>query len=42
MDESGVILLIQALINAKIANKWVINTHSHSDFAPNIYYVAHC
>jgi len=24
MDNSGVILLIQALINAKIANKWVV------------------
>jgi len=35
-DELGVILLIQALINAKIANKWVIHSHSHSDFAPNI------
>jgi hypothetical protein len=35
-DDSGVILLIQALINAKIANKWVIKSHSHSDFAPNI------
>jgi len=36
MDDSGVIVLIQALGNAKIANKWVMNTHSHSDFAPNI------
>jgi len=35
-DDSGVILLIQALINAKIANKWVIKSHSKSDFAPNI------
>ena len=35
-DDSGVILLIQALINAKIANKWVIKSHSDSDFAPNI------
>jgi len=29
MDDSGVILLIQALINTKIGNKWVINSHSH-------------
>jgi len=36
MDDSGVILWIQALVDAKIANKWVINTHSHSDFAPNV------
>jgi len=36
MDDSGVIVLIQALIYAKIATKWVINTHSHSDFARNI------
>jgi len=36
MDDSGVILLIQALINAKIANKWAIDSHSHSDLAPNI------
>jgi len=36
MDDSGVILLIQALINVKVANKWVINSHSHSDFPPNI------
>jgi len=41
MDDSVVIFLIQALINAKIANKWVINTHSHSDFAPNIEKIAH-
>jgi len=36
LDDSGVILLIQALISAKIANTWVINCHSHSDLAPNI------
>jgi len=36
MDDWGMILWIQALIDAKIANKGVINTHSHSDFAPNI------
>jgi len=36
MDDSGVIVLIQALGHAKIANKWVMNTHSHSDFAPDI------
>jgi len=36
MDDSGVILLIQAYINAKIANKWVMNSHAHFDFAPNI------
>jgi len=36
MDDSGVTVLIQAPGDAKIANKWVMNTHSHSDFAPNI------
>jgi len=36
MDDSGVILFIQALINAKIAKKWVINSDSHSDFVPDI------
>jgi len=36
MDISRVILLIQEFINTKIANKWVINTYSHSDFAANI------
>jgi len=40
MDGSGVIILIQALVNAKTANKWVINSHSHSDFAPK-YLVNH-
>jgi len=35
-DDSGVIILIQALFNAKIANKWVMNTHLHSDFVFNI------
>jgi len=34
MDVSGLILLIQALVNAKTANKWLINSHSHSDFVP--------
>jgi hypothetical protein len=33
MDDSGVILLIQGLINAKIANNCAINSHSQSDFA---------
>jgi hypothetical protein len=41
MDDSGVFLWIQALIDTKIAKKWVINTPSHSDFAPNIYQVGH-
>jgi hypothetical protein len=36
MDDLAVILSIQALINAKIASKWVILSHSHSDFASNI------
>jgi len=36
MDDAGVVLLIQALVNAKIANKLVVNTYSHYDFAPNI------
>jgi len=36
MDNSGDILSIQALVDAKIANQWDINTHSHYDFAPNI------
>jgi len=36
MDDSAVIVWIEALGDAKIANKWVMNTHSHSDFAPNI------
>jgi hypothetical protein len=36
MDDLAVILSIQALINAKIASKWVIRSHSHSDFASNI------
>jgi len=38
MDDSGVILLIQALVNAKTANKLVINTHLHSDFASKYLY----
>jgi len=35
-DDSGVIVLIEAPGDAKIANKWLMNSHSHSDFAPNI------
>jgi len=38
MDDSGEILLIQALINAKTANKWLINTHLYSDSAPKYLY----
>jgi len=38
MDDSGAITLIQALVNAKTANKWLINTHSHSDFAAKYLY----
>ena len=36
MDDSGVIVLIRTLGDAKIAHKWVMNTHSHYHFAPNI------
>lgn len=36
-DSSGVILSIQALLNAKIANNWIINTHPQSHFASIIY-----
>jgi hypothetical protein len=36
MDDSGVLICIQALVDAKIANKLVINTHSDSDVTPNI------
>jgi len=36
MDDSRVVLLIQVLIDAKIAYKWVLNSHSHSDLAPDI------
>jgi len=36
IDNSAVIVLIQALGDAKIANKWIMNTHSHSDLSPNI------
>jgi hypothetical protein len=36
MDDSGVILLFQVPINAKMANKWVIYSHLHSDFSPDI------
>jgi len=36
VDDSGAIVFIQALGDAKIAEKWVMNTHSHSDFAPII------
>jgi hypothetical protein len=35
MDDLGVIVLIQAFGDATIGTKWVMNTHSHSDFAPN-------
>jgi len=38
MDDSWVIILIQALVNAKTANKWFINTHSYSDVVHNIQY----
>jgi len=41
MDDSGVVVLIQALGDAMIAHKWIMNTHLHSDFAQNIYYVTH-
>jgi glyoxylase-like metal-dependent hydrolase (beta-lactamase superfamily II) len=36
MDDAGVIVLIQALGDATIAIKWIMNTHSHSDFSLNI------
>jgi len=36
MDNSGLIILIQALIDAKIAKISVMDTHSHSDFVRNI------
>jgi len=36
MHDLEVIVLIESLGNAKIANKWVMNTDWHSDFAPNI------
>jgi hypothetical protein len=36
MDDSGVIVLIQPLSDAKIANKWVMKTHFRSDFTPNV------
>ena len=35
MEDSEVVVWIQALIDAKIVNEQVINTHSHSDFLPN-------
>jgi hypothetical protein len=41
MDDSWVVKWIQALVDAKIANKRVINTHAHSDFVPNTKYVGH-
>jgi len=34
-NNSGVILLIQAPVNAKIASKWVMNTQADSDIASN-------
>jgi len=36
MDDSGVLVLIQALGDAKIPNKWAMNTHLNSLFAPDI------
>jgi len=36
MDDPAVILFIQLLVNAKVGNKWVIKTHSHSDFLPSV------
>jgi hypothetical protein len=36
IDESMVILNIQAVINAKISNQWYIHTLSHSNYLPNI------
>ena len=39
MNDSGAILLIQSYINANIANKRVINSHTHSYFVPDIYCV---
>jgi len=36
MYQLEAILGIHALGDGKIANKWVINTHSHCDFAPNL------
>jgi hypothetical protein len=41
MDDSELILWIQALVDAKIAIKSVIHTPPHSDFSPNIEEVAH-
>lgn len=35
-DNAGVILLIQLLVNAKIANIFARIIHSHSDFVLNI------
>jgi len=29
MDDSGVILVIQAILNSMIATKWIMSTHSH-------------
>jgi len=34
--DSEVLWIIQAAVNTEIAIKWIINTQSHSDFAPNI------
>jgi len=36
MDNSGVVVLIEGLGDAKIANKSAMYTHSHSDFVHNI------
>jgi len=41
-DDSSEILLIQELVNAKIANSWDMNTHSHWDFALSILQITHC
>jgi len=41
MNDRGVILWIEALADAKIATKYVINAYSHSDCAPDILYIAY-
>ena len=38
-DDARVILLIEALVIAKDANKWGMNTHSYLDFESNLYYI---
>jgi len=35
-DDLGVILLIEPLINAKVGNQLVVNTHLQSDYPLNI------